>query len=226
MRRWVWARCGPQRAALPARLCLSRFALQDVVFVTGWGAGTTDQRWGERVFVCEKAPHEWLFKEAEVVVHHGGAGTTARALWAAVPSVVFPVLEFYDQPGWAALLSERKLGVRCGRGGGVGDFTAALSAAFGLGQACASMASSVRKENGVHHAAALLEGVAAAHQARRGGAREASPLDKRGCWGPAAPHGKPAARAAWAAADWAAVVAAAGALLWLLLRCAQRSGAI
>ena len=131
-------------------------------------------------------------------------------------------MEFYDQPGWAALLSERKLGVRCGRGGGVGDFTAALSAAFGLGQACASMASSVRKENGVHHAAALLEGVAAAHQARRGG----SPLDKRGCWGPAAPHGKPAARAAWAVADWAAVVATAGVLLWLLLRCAQRSGAI
>ena len=73
---------------------------EDVVFVTGWGAAD-GKRWDcDRVFVCESAPHEWLLPLARVVVHHGGAGTTARALWSAVPSVVYPVLLFYDQPGW------------------------------------------------------------------------------------------------------------------------------
>eukprot|EP01047_Picozoa_sp_COSAG01_P035995 COSAG01_NODE_2792_length_7061_cov_20.067222_3_plen_80_part_00 len=69
---------------------------QHVVFVRGWGAAQVAAdgghggmpEWGDdRVFECEAAPHEWLFPEAAVVVHHGGAGTTARALWASTPSV-------------------------------------------------------------------------------------------------------------------------------------------
>jgi sterol 3beta-glucosyltransferase len=44
-------------------------------------------------------PHGWLFPHAACVVHHGGAGTTAAAFRAGVPTVVVPHL--LDQPIWA-----------------------------------------------------------------------------------------------------------------------------
>lgn len=46
------------------------------------------------------AAHERLFPRMKVVVHHGGAGTTAAGLRAGVPNVVVPF--FADQPfrGW------------------------------------------------------------------------------------------------------------------------------
>jgi sterol 3beta-glucosyltransferase len=45
------------------------------------------------------APHSWLFERVAAVVHHGGAGTTAAAFRAGVPSVVVP--KAWDQPFWA-----------------------------------------------------------------------------------------------------------------------------
>ncbi len=44
-------------------------------------------------------PHAWLFPRVAAVVHHGGAGTTAAAFRAGVPSVVVP--QAWDQPMWA-----------------------------------------------------------------------------------------------------------------------------
>ncbi|UCF28076.1 MAG: glycosyltransferase, partial [Chloroflexota bacterium] len=44
-------------------------------------------------------PHQWLFPRMTTIVHHGGAGTTAAALRAGVPSVIVPY--FADQPFWA-----------------------------------------------------------------------------------------------------------------------------
>lgn len=49
--------------------------------------------------VFDGAPHSWLFPRCSMAVHHGGAGTTAAALEAGIPSVIFPLLG--DQPFWA-----------------------------------------------------------------------------------------------------------------------------
>jgi len=72
-------------------------ARQRAVLLTGWG-GLTQADLPDEVFKIEAVPHDWLFPQVAAVVHHGGAGTTAAALWAGVPSVIIPF--FADQPFW------------------------------------------------------------------------------------------------------------------------------
>ena len=62
---------------------------------------------GDDVLTVGAVPHEWLLPRAAAVVHHCGAGTTAAALRAGVPTVPVPVAG--DQPFWAA--RQRALGV-------------------------------------------------------------------------------------------------------------------
>lgn len=57
-----------------------------------------------------EVPHTWLFPKVTAAVHHCGAGTTAAALHAGIPSI--PVPGIMDQPFWAARL--HKLGVAAG----------------------------------------------------------------------------------------------------------------
>ncbi|WP_328607479.1 glycosyltransferase [Amycolatopsis sp. NBC_00345] len=52
----------------------------------------------DNTLTVRDVPHAWLFPRTAAVVHHGGAGTTAAALRAGVPSLVCPV--FSDQPYW------------------------------------------------------------------------------------------------------------------------------
>ncbi|MER5469954.1 glycosyltransferase [Streptomyces sp. NPDC002935] len=54
----------------------------------------------EDMLVVGDLPHDWMFPRTAGVVHHGGAGTTASALRAGVPSLVCPF--FGDQAYWAA----------------------------------------------------------------------------------------------------------------------------
>lgn len=76
---------------------------QRAVLATGWGGlegeeGPQD----EKTFFIRSAPHDWLFPHMSAAVHHGGAGTSAAAARAGIPSVIVP---FYgDQPFWARSL--------------------------------------------------------------------------------------------------------------------------
>jgi UDP:flavonoid glycosyltransferase YjiC (YdhE family) len=68
------------------------------ILAKGWGGLETHLTGDEQVFVIDEMPHDWLFPKMEAVVHHGGAGTTAAAMRAGVPSVVVPFSG--DQPFW------------------------------------------------------------------------------------------------------------------------------
>jgi len=80
---------------------------QRAILLTGWG-GLRERRTSERVFVAETVPHDWLFPKTAAVVHHGGAGTTAAAIRAGVPSVVVPFMA--DQSFWGGRIYQLGVG--------------------------------------------------------------------------------------------------------------------
>jgi sterol 3beta-glucosyltransferase len=67
------------------------------LLLTGWGGWTPDPLPAD-VFAIEAVPHDWLFPRCSVIVHHGGAGTTAAGLRSGKPNVVVPFAG--DQPFW------------------------------------------------------------------------------------------------------------------------------
>lgn len=64
-----------------------------------------------RVLFWPELPHAWLFDAADVIIHHGGAGTTGRALASGKPSLIIPVLRWSDQVQWGRLVQQRGVGV-------------------------------------------------------------------------------------------------------------------
>lgn len=56
----------------------------------------------------EAAPHDWLSPRVTVVVHHGGAGTTAASLRASQPTIICPFIA--DQPFWDKVVYEAEGG--------------------------------------------------------------------------------------------------------------------
>lgn len=67
------------------------------VILTGWG-GWKPAGVPANVLYLEAAPHGWLFPRCRVIIHHGGAGTTAASLRAGKPNIVIPFAA--DQPFW------------------------------------------------------------------------------------------------------------------------------
>jgi sterol 3beta-glucosyltransferase len=72
------------------------------IIAAGWGGLVPDTP-SKDVFVLGEAPHDWLFQHVALAVHHGGAGTTASALRAGIPSVIVPFMA--DQFFWASRLT-------------------------------------------------------------------------------------------------------------------------
>lgn len=72
------------------------------VVQSGWaGLDVT----GEDILTIGETPHEWLFPQMAAAAHHCGAGTTAAALRAGIPSIALPG-PAGDQPFWARRLHE------------------------------------------------------------------------------------------------------------------------
>ncbi|GAB1539905.1 glycosyltransferase [Scytonema sp. NUACC21] len=63
----------------------------------------------EEIFnITEWIPHEWLFPQVAVIVHHGGCGTTMSSLHAGVPTIIIPSIS--DQFFWGSRVAKLGLG--------------------------------------------------------------------------------------------------------------------
>lgn len=98
----VYIGFGSMMASDPAELSrIVTDALRQVGMrgVIGAGWAGLDAMQGDDLITVPAMPHGWLFPQMAAIVHHGGAGTTAQAMAAGVPSVICPF--FGDQPFWA-----------------------------------------------------------------------------------------------------------------------------
>lgn len=132
---------------------------QRAVLATGWGAlDGDDGPQDEQIFFLRHAPHDGLFPLMSATVHHGGAGTTAAAVRAGIPSVIVPF--FGDQPFWAHCLHRRGVAPRAvERKTMTPDvLAAALSATQqpAMVQRAAVLGCAVRAENGIVEAVRRL----------------------------------------------------------------------
>jgi UDP:flavonoid glycosyltransferase YjiC (YdhE family) len=66
------------------------------IILAGWSRMTASS--SSEVLYLESVPHDWLLPRCKMVIHHGGAGTTAAGLRAGIPNLVVPFMA--DQPFW------------------------------------------------------------------------------------------------------------------------------
>lgn len=81
---------------------------QRAIILTGWGDWGFSSVPAANILTLDSAPHDWLFPRCKLVIHHGGAGTTAAALRAGALSMVIPMAG--DQPFWAQRVDALEVG--------------------------------------------------------------------------------------------------------------------
>lgn len=83
-----------------------------IIIQKGWAQFPEIPGFGNALFI-DHACHDWLFKHASIVIHHGGAGTTASVLFSGKPQVVVPHIG--DQNFFGKEVERLGVGVRCPR---------------------------------------------------------------------------------------------------------------
>jgi len=135
-----------------------RLSGQRAILSTGWGGVEIPKR--DDIFVAEYVPHDWLFQHVSGVVHHGGAGTTAAGILAGCPTLVIPFGG--DQPFWAQRVEKLGIGPKSiardkltvsRLSKALTDLTATPKYRVAVDE----LALRLRKEDGVHNAANIVE---------------------------------------------------------------------
>jgi sterol 3beta-glucosyltransferase len=136
---------------------------QRAILHRGW-SGLGEGALPEAIHLVDDVPHDWLLPRVAAAVHHGGAGTTAAALRAGIPSVVVPY--FFDQFFWAWRVHELGAGPRWipRKRLSVGRLAAATRIAVedeGMRARARALGDRIRAEDGVERAVAIIEGLVA-----------------------------------------------------------------
>jgi len=129
------------------------------ILASGWSKLGQHVALPESVYVTDAVPHDWLFPQLSVAVHHGGVGTTAAAFRAGIPSVVIPFV--VDEPFWAWKINQLGVGPP-----GIPPKTltaARLAEAIdtalhdeAMQQRSTALGAQIRAEDGLAHAVALF----------------------------------------------------------------------
>ncbi|MGF1453263.1 MAG: glycosyltransferase [Opitutales bacterium] len=80
-----------------------------IIIQSGWAGLSLDRERPEIKLIGEMS-HDRLFRYASMVVHHGGAGTTASVLYSGKPHIIVPHIA--DQHFWASEICRKKVGKR------------------------------------------------------------------------------------------------------------------
>ncbi len=131
---------------------------QRAVVGLGWSNLSYDENIPDNIFLTDSIPHTWLFPKMKMVIHHGGAGTTATGLRAGKPTIIIP--HNADQPAWGQRVFELGVGSKAIK---KSRLTAAkLASAILFAQQPAIIAKAdqlgqdLRKENGVGNAVKII----------------------------------------------------------------------
>jgi UDP:flavonoid glycosyltransferase YjiC (YdhE family) len=132
---------------------------QRAVVFSGWG-GMEQSDLPESVLMIDSLPHSWLFPRVRVVVHHGGAGTTAAGLRAGVPSIIVPY--HGDQPFWGDWIASLGVGPQPipRKKLTAEKLAAAIKKAVSdkaMRKKAADLGDNIRAENGVERAIEVIE---------------------------------------------------------------------
>ena len=81
---------------------------QRAVVGLGYTTNNYKEKLPDNIFSVESIPHTWLFPKVKMIIHHGGAGTTAAGLTAGKPTVI--ISHNADQPAWGQRVFELGVG--------------------------------------------------------------------------------------------------------------------
>lgn len=127
-----------------------------IIIQSGW-AGLSVELDRPEIKVMGAASHDQLFRFASVVIHHGGAGTTASVLHAGRPHLIVPHIA--DQPFWASEVERLGVGRRLDRRHWPEQLpaaVAALAADPAVAPRAQALAQQLATENGRARAVAVL----------------------------------------------------------------------
>jgi UDP:flavonoid glycosyltransferase YjiC (YdhE family) len=83
---------------------------QRAIIGLGWTKNSFTGNVPDNIFLIENIPFTWLFPRMKMVIHHGGAGTTAAGLIAGKPTLIIPHIA--DQPAWGQRVYELGVGAK------------------------------------------------------------------------------------------------------------------
>ena len=118
---------------------------------------------GNQILTVRQVPHDWLFPQTAVVVHHGGAGTAGAAVAAGRPQVIWPF--GVDQHFWASRMTSLGVAVPAAPVRALSGTRLAAAVAQAIGDRSVNdrardLAARVRAEDGLGRAVAHLERLA------------------------------------------------------------------
>lgn len=127
------------------------------IILSGWG-DVKNQSSNDLLYL-ESAPHDWLLPRCKMIIHHGGAGTTAAGLRAGIPNIVVPFTA--DQPFWGNRVYAAGVGPRpiFVRNLSVEKLTQAVAEAESnaIRERTRAIGQKIRSEDGVKDAMELIE---------------------------------------------------------------------
>jgi sterol 3beta-glucosyltransferase len=127
------------------------------IILSGWSDVSNDS--SDEILYMDAAPHSWLLPRCKMVIHHGGAGTTAAGLRAGIPNIVVPFTG--DQPFWGRRVHAVGAGPKpiLVKDLSVGKLTQAIAEAEtdAVRERARAIGREIRSENGMGVAVKLIE---------------------------------------------------------------------